>query len=29
MMLDEQLLTEALLWSWVVLVFWATGPTYE
>ena len=29
MVLDEQLLAEALLWSWVVLVLWATGPTHE
>lgn len=29
MVLDDQLLAEALLWSWVVLVLWTTGPTYE
>ena len=29
MVLDEQLLTEVVLWSWVVLVLWATQPNYE
>jgi hypothetical protein len=27
--LDEQLLTEVALWSWVVFVLWATPPNYE
>jgi hypothetical protein len=27
--LDEQLLTEMMLWSWVVFVLWATPPHYE
>ncbi len=29
MVLDEQLLTEMVLWSWVVFVLWATPPNYE
>jgi hypothetical protein len=27
--LDEQLLTELELWSWVVFVIWATLPHYR
>jgi hypothetical protein len=27
--LDEQLLTEVALWSWVVFVLWATPPKCE
>jgi len=26
--LDEELLVELTLWSWVVFVFWATRPKY-
>jgi hypothetical protein len=26
--LDEQLLTEAILWSWVVYVLWATQRSW-
>jgi hypothetical protein len=29
MVLDEKLLTEMALWSWVVLVLWATQPGYR
>jgi hypothetical protein len=29
MVLVEQLLTEMVLWSWVVFVLWATPPNYE
>jgi hypothetical protein len=29
MVLDEQLLTAMVLWSWVVFVLWATPPNYE
>jgi hypothetical protein len=29
MVLDEQLLTGMMLWSWVVLVLWATPPNHE
>ena len=29
MVLDEQLLTEMALWSWVVFVLWATLPDYR
>ena len=29
MVLDEQLLMEAALWSWVVFVLWATQPDYK
>jgi hypothetical protein len=28
-LVDEQLLTEMVLWSWVVFVLWATPPNYE
>ncbi len=27
--LDEQLLTQVALWSWVVFVLWTTPPRYE
>jgi hypothetical protein len=27
--LDEQLLTEVALWSWVVFVLWASPPKCE
>jgi hypothetical protein len=29
MMLDEQLLTEVALWSWVMFVLWAMQPDYK
>jgi hypothetical protein len=28
-LVDEQLLTQMVLWSWVVFVLWATPPNYE
>jgi hypothetical protein len=27
-LVDEQLLREMVLWSWVVFVLWATPPNY-
>jgi hypothetical protein len=28
MVLDEEILVELVLWTWVVFVLWATRPNY-
>jgi hypothetical protein len=29
MVLDEEVLVELVLWTWVVFVLWATRPNYD
>ena len=29
MVLDEEILVELMLWTWVVFVLWSTRPNYD